>query len=59
MLEKIDDIADDNGTGRWMLNYGIELGCSLSMLSSALNTRFISKLKSERNELNKILNEFH
>lgn len=53
LLEKIDDIADDNGTGRWMLNYGVELGCSLSMLSSALNTRFISKLKSERNELNK------
>jgi len=57
LLEKIDDIADDNGTGRWMLNYGVELGCSLSMLSSALNTRFISKLKSERNELNKSIKQ--
>ena len=53
LLEKIDDVAEDNGTGRWMLNYGVELGCSLSMLSSAMDTRFISKLQSERNEINK------
>jgi len=53
LIEKIDDVADDNGTGRWMLKYGLELGCSLSMLSSAMNTRFISKLQSERNEIDK------
>ncbi len=57
LLEKIDDVADDNGTGRWMLKYGLELGCSLSMLSTAMNTRFISKLQSERNEINKYIKQ--
>ena len=43
LLDIIDDKADDNGTGRWMLKYGVDLGCSLSMLNAALDSRFISK----------------
>ena len=54
LIEKIDDEAKDNGTGRWMLNYGIELGIPLSMLSSAMDTRFISRLKSFRKEISKM-----
>ena len=57
LIEKIDDVADDNGTGRWMLNYGIELGCSTNMLSAAINTRFISKLKDDRSKISKMVNK--
>ena len=54
LIEKIDDEAKDNGTGRWMLNYGIELGIPLSMLASAMDTRFISRFKSLRKEISKM-----
>ena len=54
LIEKVDDEAKDNGTGRWMLNYGIELGIPLSMLSSAMDTRFISRFKSFRKEISKM-----
>ena len=54
LIEKIDDEAKDNGTGRWMLNYGIELGIPLSLLSSAMDTRFISRFKSFREEISKM-----
>ena len=48
LLDIIDDKADDNGTGRWMLKYGVDLGCSLSMLNAALDSRFISKNNNVR-----------
>ena len=54
LIEKIDDEAKDNGTGRWMVNYGIELGIPLSMLASAMDTRFISRFKSFRKEISKM-----
>ena len=34
LIEKIDDEAKDNGTGRWMLNYGIELGIPCLLYTS-------------------------
>ena len=43
LLDIIDDKAGDNGTGRWMIKYGVDLECSLSMLNAALDSRFISK----------------
>jgi len=51
LIDRIDDQADDNGTGRWMLNYAIELGCSVNMLSAALDSRFISKNKDDRKKI--------
>ena len=57
LIEKIDDLAGDNGTGRWMLNYGIELGSPLSMLSSAMDTRFISRFKTLRKEISEMTNQ--
>lgn len=48
LLDIIDDKAHDNGTGRWMLKYGVDLGCSLSMLNAALDSRFISKNNNVR-----------
>ncbi len=57
LIDKIDDLAGDNGTGRWMLHYGIELGCSTSLLSSAMDTRFISNLKGERKKISKIIKQ--
>ncbi len=51
LIDRIDDQADDNGTGRWMLNYAIELGCSVNMLNAALDSRFISKNKDDRKKI--------
>ena len=51
-LDIIDDKADDNGTGRWMLKYGLDLGCSLNMLNAALDSRFISKNNNARLKFN-------
>jgi len=51
LIDRIDDQADDNGTGRWMLNYAIELGCSVNMLNAALDSRFISKSKDDRKKI--------
>ena len=52
LLDIIDDKADDNGTGRWMLKYGLDLGCSLNMLNAALESRFISKNNNARLKFN-------
>ena len=52
LLDIIDDKADDNGTGRWMLKYGLDLGCSLNMLNAALDSRFISKNNNARLKFN-------
>ena len=51
LIDRIDDQAVDNGTGRWMLNYAIELGCSVNMLNAALDSRFISKNKDDRKKI--------
>ena len=51
LIDRIDDKAEDNGTGRWMLNYAIELGCSVNMLNAALDSRFISKSKDDRKKI--------
>ena len=53
LLDIIDDKADDNGTGRWMLKFGIDLGCSMSMLNAALDSRFISKNNNVRLKFSK------
>ena len=62
LLDIIDDKADDNGTGRWMLKYGVDLGCSLSMLNAALDSRFISKNNNVRlkfsNSIKKYISEY-
>ncbi len=62
LLDIIDDKADDNGTGRWMLKYGVDLGCSLSMLNAALDSRFISKNNNVRlkfsDSIKKDINEY-
>ena len=57
LLDRIDDKADDNGTGRWMLKHAIDLGCSVSMLNSAIDSRFISNNNSTRSKANKLINE--
>ena len=63
LLDIIDDKADDNGTGRWMLKYGVDLGCSLSMLNAALDSRFISKNNNVRlkfsNSIKKDIREYN
>ena len=62
LLDIIDDKAGDNGTGRWMIKYGVDLGCSLSMLNAALDSRFISKNNNVRlkfsNSIKKDIREY-
>jgi len=55
LLDRIDDKAYDNGTGRWMLKHAINLGCSVSMLNSALDSRFISGNYYTRSKANKFI----
>ena len=57
LLDRIDDKADDNGTGRWMLKHAIDLGCSVSMLNSAIDSRFISNSNNTRSKANKLIIE--
>ena len=62
LLDIIDDKAGDNGTGRWMIKYGVDLECSLSMLNAALDSRFISKNNNVRlkfsNSIKKDIREY-
>jgi len=57
LLDRIDDKADDNGTGRWMLKHAIDLGCSVTMLNSAIDSRFISNDNNTRSKANKLIIE--
>jgi len=57
LLDRIDDKADDNGTGRWMLKHAIDLGCSVTMLNSAIDSRFISNDNNTRSKANKMIKE--
>ena len=48
LIDKILDVANQKGTGKWTNLEAIELGVDISTISSALNGRFMSTLKSER-----------
>lgn len=48
LVDKILDKASQKGTGKWMNLEAIDLGVDISVISSALNARFNSNLKSER-----------
>tara|TARA_Y200000002_G_scaffold295228_1_gene249653 strand:- start:1585 stop:2925 length:1341 start_codon:yes stop_codon:yes gene_type:complete len=57
LFDRIDDKADDNGTGRWMLKHAINLGCSVSLLNSAVDSRLISNDNTTRSKANKWIKE--
>ncbi len=48
LVDKILDTASQKGTGKWTNQEAIDLGIDVSVISSALNGRFMSNLKDER-----------
>lgn len=57
LLDKIMDKASQKGTGKWTNLEAIELGVDASVITSALNSRFMSNLKEERQKGSKILDK--
>lgn len=50
LIERIEDIAYQKGTGKWTANASLELNVDASLLTSAVYARFISELKAKRVE---------
>lgn len=48
LIECIEDIAYQKGTGKWTANASLELNVDTSVLTSAVFARFISELKVKR-----------
>jgi 6-phosphogluconate dehydrogenase len=55
LLEKILDAAGQKGTGKWTAATSLELGIPLTLITEAVQARFVSALKSERVAAEKIL----
>lgn len=55
LLDKILDKASQKGTGKWTNLEAIDLGVDVSVITAALNARFMSNLKEERKKGSKIL----
>ncbi|MGP1599135.1 NADP-dependent phosphogluconate dehydrogenase [Peptoanaerobacter stomatis] len=54
LIDKILDVANQKGTGKWTNLEAIDLGVDISTITSALNGRFMSTLKDEREKASKI-----
>lgn len=48
LLDLILDKASQKGTGKWMSLQAIELGINTSVITTALNSRYMSNLKADR-----------
>ncbi|MGD9252963.1 MAG: decarboxylating NADP(+)-dependent phosphogluconate dehydrogenase [Holophagae bacterium] len=48
LLEKILDAAGQKGTGKWTAVTSLDLGIPLTLITEAVQARFVSALKSER-----------
>lgn len=53
LVDKILDKSGQKGTGRWTTEQAVELGIDISVISSALNARYMSSFKEERTRANK------
>lgn len=51
VIDRILDVASEKGTGRWTSLAALELGAPASLISTALEARFISQLREQRVEL--------
>lgn len=50
LIDKISDTAGQKGTGNWTSQTALELGVAIPTMMEAVNVRFLSSLKKERNE---------
>ncbi len=48
VLESILDVAGQKGTGSWICSNSFDLGYPVSVISEAVNARFLSALKNQR-----------
>jgi len=55
VIDKILDTAGQKGTGKWTAISSLEMGVPLTLITEAVNSRFISSLKENRVEASKIL----
>src|SRR5699024_3056764 len=55
MVEVILDRAGNKGTGKWTSQSALDLGVPLPLITESVFARYISALKSERVEANKVL----
>jgi len=54
-IDQILDSAGQKGTGKWTAVSSLEMGIPLTLISEAVNSRFLSSLKDERENASKIL----
>ncbi|WP_101772456.1 NADP-dependent phosphogluconate dehydrogenase [Peptostreptococcus faecalis] len=55
LLDKILDTASQKGTGKWVNMEALELGIDVSVITAAINARFMSSIKSERIKASNII----
>jgi 6-phosphogluconate dehydrogenase len=55
LVDKILDVAEQKGTGRWTVISSLELGIPLSLISEATLARCLSSLRDERIETSLVL----
>jgi 6-phosphogluconate dehydrogenase len=55
VLDKILDTAGQKGTGKWTAVSALEMGIPLTLISEAVNSRFLSALKEERLAASEVL----
>lgn len=48
LIDKILDKSGQKGTGKWTTEQAVDLGIDISVISSALNARYMSSFKDER-----------
>ncbi|MGL1894564.1 MAG: decarboxylating NADP(+)-dependent phosphogluconate dehydrogenase [Spirochaetaceae bacterium] len=53
VLDKILDVAGQKGTGRWTVETALELGNPLTLITEAVFSRYLSSIKSIREEVSK------
>lgn len=54
-VDKILDSAGQKGTGKWTAVSSLEMGIPLTLISEAVNSRFLSALKAERANASQVL----
>jgi len=54
-IDQILDSAGQKGTGKWTAVSSLEMGVPLTLISEAVNARFLSSLKDERENASQIL----
>lgn len=54
LVDHILDVAGQKGTGKWTVINALDLGMPLTLISEAVFARFLSSLKTERQEASKV-----